>query len=124
MFGLPPTTIPSYPTDPESRQLLIGHAYRLLAEATPQAPHPVAVVELPEARKVVVAELGEVTSTMPPEQAYVMRAGLARDLEFQQAQDLAAEWFSADAIRSRLQYRALDDGRKSKTDRTKTASTE
>jgi hypothetical protein len=122
MFGLPPTTIPSYPTTPESRQVLIGHAFQLLSEATPQAPHPVAMVELPKERKVVVAELGQVTSTMPPEQLYAMRLGLAREMEFQQAQDLAADWFSADAIRGRLNYHPLDDGRQVEDDRTKTAS--
>jgi len=123
MFGLPPTTVPNYPTTPESRQELIGRAYQLLSEATPTAPHPVAVIELPEERKVVVAELGTVTSTMPAEQMYFMRMSLAREMEFQQAQDLAADWFNADAIRSRLNYKPLDDTRKNKnTDRTKTAS--
>jgi len=123
MFGLPPTTVPNYPTTPESRQELIGRAYQLLSEATPTAPHPVAVIELPEERKVVVAELGTVTSTMPAEQMYFMRMSLAREMEFQQSQDLAADWFNADAIRSRLNYKPLDDTRKNKnTDRTKTAS--
>jgi hypothetical protein len=123
MFGLPPTTIPNYPTTPESRQALIGQAYQLLSEATPQAPHPVAVVSLPEEHKVVVAELGNVTSTMPPEQAYLVRLSIARELEFQQAQDLAADWFNAEAIRNRLNYKSLDDTHKGKNnDRTKTAS--
>ena len=109
MFGLPPTTIPSYPTTPESRQAIVTEAADLLAQATPDAPHPVGVVELPEDRKVVVAELGAVTSRLPADQAYLTRLGVAHQMEFQEAQNLAAEWFTEAAIKARLNYRSLDE---------------
>jgi hypothetical protein len=121
MFGLPPTTIPSYPTTPESRQVLIGHAFQLLSEATPQAPHPVAMVELPKERKVVVAELGQVTSTMPPEQLYAMRLGLARETGVPAAQDLAADW-SAPTRSAAAQLPPAGRRAQVEDDRTKTAS--
>ena len=80
------------------------------------ARHPVGVIELPEERKVVVAELGEVTSRLPADQAYLTRIGVAHQLEFQQAQDLAAEWFTDSAIKGRLKYRPLNEERDAKSD--------
>ena len=122
-YGMGPTTIPNYPTSPESRMMLAGQGSLLLSEATPDAPHPVAMVPLPEDRKVVVAELGNITNRLPEDQAYLTRIGVAHQMEFQQAQDLAAEWFTAPAVKARMQYRPLDEEReKKRTDRTKTAS--
>ena len=125
-YGMGPTTIPNYPTSPESRMMLAGQGMLLLSEATPDAPHPVAVVPLPEDKKVVVAELGNITNRLPADQAYLTRIGVAHQMEFMQAQDLAAEWFTAPAVKARMPYRPLDEERKTTTDRTndrtKTAS--
>lgn len=122
MFGLPPTTIPSYPTSPESRQVIVAEAADLLTQATPDAPHPIGVIELPEEKKVVVAELGAVTSRLPADQAYLTRIGVAHQMEFQQAQDLAALWFTEAAIKSRLNYRSLNEESRSTRDTDRTAS--
>jgi hypothetical protein len=43
-------------------------------------------------------------------------------MEFQEAQDLAADWFTEDAIKARLNYRSLEPDQKSKKDRTRTAA--
>lgn len=115
MYGMPPTTIPSYPTTPESRQLLVMQSYLLLSQATPDAPHPVAMVLLPEEKKAVVVELGEVTSRLPTDQVYLTQLGVAHQMAFQEAQNLAAEWFNEEAVKARLQYRSLaEDGKDTK----------
>lgn len=105
MFGMGPTTIPNYPTTPETRQRLVAQSSKLLADATPDAPHPVALLELPEEKRIVVAELGNVTSRIQADRAFETKLGVANQITFQEAQDLAAEWFSPDAIRQRLNYR-------------------
>jgi hypothetical protein len=126
MYGMPPTTIPNYPTTaPAVRAELANLAYNtLLAQATPDAPHPVALIEMPEEKKIIVAELGEVTSRVPAEAAYLVRNEMAHRMTYSEAQDLAAEWFTEDAIKARLNYRSLEDerGGKSKKDPTRTAS--
>jgi hypothetical protein len=122
MYGMPPTTIPNYPTSGPSVRALAAEAQELLNQATPDAPHPAALVELPEERKVVVAELGEVTSRIQPDTAYATRLGVAHQMAFQQAQDLAADWFTEDAIKARLNYRSLEPDANPKKDRTRTAS--
>ena len=119
MFGMGPTTIPNYPTTPGVRQEMIQQAMRLLTEATPDARHPVALIELPEEKKVLVAELGEVTSSLQPSQAYYVQLGQANTIAFQQTQNLAAEYFAAEAVKARLNYRSLDEEEKAKE---KTAS--
>ena len=62
MYGFGPTTIPNYPVDFTVRQRLVQDAFDLLSKATPDAPHPVAMIDLPTERKVLVAELRDVTS--------------------------------------------------------------
>jgi hypothetical protein len=124
MYGLPPTTIPNYPASAPSIRAVAGQAYQLLTQASPDSPHPTALVELPDEKKVVVAELADVTSLIPAEQAPLIRAEVGYRLAFDQAQDLAAEYFTADAVKSRLGYRSLEDRpRKDAKDGTRTAST-
>jgi hypothetical protein len=109
MFGKGPTTIPNYPTTPETRQQLVDKSYKLLSEATAEAPHPVSLIELPDEKRVVVAELGDVTSRIQADRAYETRLGVTHQMAFQKAQDLAAEWFTSEAVKSRLDYRSLAD---------------
>ena len=108
-FGFGPTTIPNFPTEQEARDRLVQEAFeKLLAEATPQKPHPVALIELPSERRVLVAELGDVTSQLKPDESFRERLRVARQIAFRQGQDLAAEWFRADAVKNRLGYRSAD----------------
>lgn len=121
MYGMPPTTIPNYPTSAPSVGAVAAQAYRLLGQASPDAPHPLVLIELPDEKKVVVAELGEVTSLIPEETAYYTRNMFAHQMAFKEAQDLAAEWFNEDAVKARLGYRAVNEDDQQK-DATKTAS--
>ena len=127
MYGLPPTTIPNYPASMPSIRTVSTEAYRLLTQASPDAPRPVALIELPEERKVIVAELGDVTSLIPPDSSYLIRLGQQHQLAFEAAQDLAADYFTADAVRARLNYRSTEDHPRDRKatdkDPTRTAST-
>lgn len=106
-FG--PTTIPNYPLDADARTAFVAQAYeKLLADATPDRPHPVAVIELPTERKVVVAELAGVKSQLKEAGAFADRLLAARQMEFTQERELTAEWFRLDAVKARLQYRSAD----------------
>jgi hypothetical protein len=70
---------------------------------------------LPDEKRVVVAELGDVTSRIQVDRAYETRLGVANQMAFQEAQDLAAEWFNPEAVKSRLNYRSLAEDRKPET---------
>jgi hypothetical protein len=107
--GFGPTTIPNYPIESDARDKLVNDAYeKLLAQATPQNPHPVALIELPSEKRVLVAELGDVSSKLRPEQSFRDRLLVALSLKRQQGQDLAAQWFRPDAVKARLGYRSAD----------------
>ena len=101
--------MPNYPLDADARAAFVAQAYeKLLAEASPDKPHPVAVIELPSERKVVVAELAGVKSQMREAAAFADRLLAARQMEFVQERELAAEWLRYDAVKSRLNYRSAD----------------
>jgi hypothetical protein len=107
--GLGATTVPNYPLDADARAAFVAQAYeKLLGLATPDRPHPVAVIELPSERKVVVAELAGVKSQMKEAGAFADRLITARQIEFTQERDLAADFLRADAVKSRLNYRSAD----------------
>jgi hypothetical protein len=105
-FG--PTTIPNYPLEADARRTLATEAYKLLEQATPQRPNPVAMITLPSERKILVAELAGVTNQLNDNQNFVNRMDVARRLAFRQVQDLVTTWFKADAVKSRLGYRSAD----------------
>jgi hypothetical protein len=108
-FGFGPTTIPNYPTDQDGRDKLVAETYeKLLGQATPQNPHPVALIELPSERRVLVAELGDVSSQMKPDESFRDRLRMARTLAYREGQELAAQWFRPEAVKSRLAYRSAD----------------
>jgi hypothetical protein len=123
--GMGPTTVPNYPLDADARVAFVAQAYeKLLGEATPDRPHPVAVIELPSERKVVVAELAGVKSQMKESAAFAERLVTARQMEFAQERELAADFLRADAVKSRLNYRSADpeeDKRREEEKRKRTA---
>ena len=110
-LGFGPTTIPNYPTTPETRQQLLGLTQTLLTDATPDAPHPVAMVELPEEKRVIVAELRDVSSRIQADQSYATHVYVASQLEMQEAQELAVDWFKPENVKARLNYRSLVEER-------------
>ena len=103
-----PTTIPNYPLDADARRELADQASKLLAEASPDHPHPVALFGLPSERKVAVAELAGVINQLKDTQAFADRLMVARQMEFTKTRELAADYFRADAVKSRLGYRSAN----------------
>jgi hypothetical protein len=119
-----PTTIPNYPLEADARQAMVAQAQKLLTEATPDKPNPAMVIELPSERKVLVAELAGVTSQLPEQFAFAERLRAARQMAYREMQTLAADYFKADAVKSRLGYRSLDpeeDKRREEEKRKRTA---
>lgn len=98
------TLIPAVELPPPARQRLVGEAFNLLAKATPDAPHPVAVVELPAASRVVVAELSDVERAWRDEQQDLLQYQLGRQIAAQRAQRLLTDYFTFDAVKNRLGY--------------------
>lgn len=95
-------SIPGYSLpDRVSREQLGAAAANLLKEASVQDPHPIDLVELPVARRVIVAELG--SATLPTFQwlAQLRASGFAHQERFRK---LADEWFSYDRVVSRMHY--------------------
>jgi hypothetical protein len=108
-FGFGPTTIPNYPTDADAREKLVNEAYdKLLAQATPENPHPAALIELPSEKRALVAELGDVSSQMKPDDSFRNRLRIARGLAYRQGQELVEQWFRPQAVKARLGYRPAD----------------
>jgi hypothetical protein len=98
--------IPGYPLQNSSaaRELLdaVGELPRI---ASPSDPHPDKLIELPTARRVVVAELGGVQLPVAIEQAKLRAVQRERQTWLEQ---LADEWFSYPSVVSRLDYKPVE----------------
>lgn len=105
MMGMPPQSIPGYEVAADAKETLIREATALLSNATAQNAQPRTVIELPDARKVLVAELAGVSSRLPTDAAYQVSVELSRQIAAQRAQALVAEWLTYPAVKARLDYR-------------------
>jgi hypothetical protein len=95
--------IPNYPlTDAAAQARLDEAAQKLLEQATPDDPRPDTLVELPSARRVVVAELAGAQLELPEWFAQYEVVQMQRQ---QAVQKLAADWFNYDAVVSRMNYK-------------------
>jgi hypothetical protein len=107
-FGFDQRTpkIPNFAADFMSTGALMDKAHGLLTDATPANPHPVAVVEMPADKKVVVAELADVTLDIPADQLALMKIRTNANEQQQGSEMLAESWFSYDAVVKRLDYKS------------------
>jgi hypothetical protein len=95
--------IPNYPlTDPAAQTKLDDAAQKLLEHATPSESRPDTLVEMPSAQRVVVAELAAAQLELPEWFAQYEVDQMQRQ---QAIQKLAADWFSYDAVVSRMAYK-------------------
>lgn len=99
------TLIPAVTLSDTARQHLVAHAFELLGKATPDKPHPAGISELPDAGRVVVAELADVERPWKDDQQDLLQYQFAQQLAMQRAQRLLAEYFKFDAVKQRLDYR-------------------
>jgi hypothetical protein len=96
--------IPGYPLTDTAAQMNLDQASgKLLAQATPSEQHPAMLVELPTAQRVVVAELGS-AQLMAPE--WYVQLQVTETQRQMARQKLADDWFSYNAVVSRMGYKA------------------
>ncbi|MDB5354090.1 MAG: hypothetical protein JWN24_543 [Phycisphaerales bacterium] len=100
--------IPNFEGDPASTRALMARAHDLLSQATPGNPHPVAVVEMPGGRKVLVAELADVTLDIPADELAMVKLQQTAQEQSQITEQLAHGWFNYDAVTKRLNYKPED----------------
>jgi hypothetical protein len=98
--------IPNFEADFMSTAALTDKAHSLLSDATPANPHPVAVVEMPADKKVVVAELADVTLDIPADRLALMKIRTTANEQQQGSEMLAQSWFNYDAVVKRLDYKS------------------
>ncbi|MDB5304372.1 MAG: hypothetical protein JWM97_1921 [Phycisphaerales bacterium] len=98
--------IPNFEADFSSTSALMAKAHELLTQATPANPHPVALVEMPADRKVVVAELADVNLDIPADELAMMKLQMAAKEQSMITEQLAQSWFDYDAVTKRLGYKS------------------
>ena len=91
---------------PRARQKLAAEAFELLAQATPERPNPVALVELPSAGRATVARLAEVERSWTDAEQGLAYYRAAQRLAGQRASRVLADYFSFNAMKQRLNYRS------------------
>jgi hypothetical protein len=104
-FRLDQRFIPNFMAGPRAIDALMGKARALLEEATPAHPHPVALVDMPSEKKVVVVELADVSMDSSDSQLFTAKLR-ALSQEQMRAEALAFKYFAYDAVAARLNYTA------------------
>jgi hypothetical protein len=104
-FRLSRPFIPNFIAGPAATSALVGKAKALYEEATPDHRHPVALVEMPSERKVVVAELADVSTDAGPSELFAVKLqALARE-RLRETEMLSQRWFNYDAVAARLGWK-------------------
>ncbi len=101
----PAPLLPGVDLSIPARQQLVTQSFELLAQATPDKPHPTSVIALPAAGRVVVAQLADVERVWKDDQQDLWEFEVARSLTRQRAERLLADYFSFDAVKRRLDLR-------------------
>jgi hypothetical protein len=98
-------SIPDLKLLPDSAAELGRRAALVLAEASPDSnEHPVALVDLPSDRKVLVIELVGAEPVAPADNMYVFQLLKVAQDRHAMAYRLADEYFNYDTITTRLQF--------------------
>ena len=97
--------LPNFIASPAATAALVGKARALLEEATPSNPHPVALVEMPSDRKVMVVGLADVAMDSSDDRTLFLEKFVAMEREkITKVEALAQTWFKYDTVLSRLGY--------------------
>ena len=100
----PGSPIPGYTASPEASRMLGTKARDLLQEASAEDPRPVEIVELPADKKVLVVQLTDVASRIKPDDMYFIQLVRTRQEDAAARENIARQYFSFDALKSRLDY--------------------
>jgi hypothetical protein len=98
-------SIANYELPPGARERFLDAATNLLTEAGKTGnPHPVALVELPQVKKVAIVQLQEVEPLWQADTFAAYSAYAEEELAQQMRQSLLTDWFNYDALVQRIQY--------------------
>jgi len=100
----PGSEIPGYTASTDITSALGRRAGELLREASAEDPHPLALVELPADKKVLVVQLIDVAARITPDDLYFIQLVRTRQEGAQVRTDITAHYFSYDAVKARLNY--------------------
>jgi hypothetical protein len=92
-----------------ARTLIISRAFQLLSQATPDKPHPTAVIEIPADGLALVAQLADVERPWENEGhlAFYQRQ-FGQEITSRRAFPILLNYFKFDAVKRRLGYRSAD----------------
>lgn len=96
--------IPNFIAGQAATQTLMGKTRALVEEATPENPHPVAMVELPSEKKVLVAELADVSLGASDSELFADKLQAWLGDTNRQIEMLSRDWFNYDAVVTRLKW--------------------
>lgn len=100
--------------DPLAAQILAGSAHALLQKVTLSDMHPLQVIDLPPARRTVVAEIRDVERGWLAEQDYSQARGILQTLQSNSQmldrQPLLDRWLNPDEVTRRTGYQATGRG--------------
>lgn len=100
----PGSAIPGYNASPEELRTLGVKASDLLQAATSADLHPLAIVELPADKKVLVVQLIDIAARFKSDDMYFIQLVRTRQQDAAQRENIARQYFSYDALKSRLNY--------------------
>lgn len=107
---MPVTLLPGVELSDDARLKVVGDAFTMLADATPDKPHPVSLTELPTAGRVVVSELGEVERSWGDENQRLAEQQVVQQISTSRAQRILSSYFTFDAVKRRMDYRSFGEG--------------
>ena len=97
--------IPQVELPEAARDQLIADAFKQLAAATPDKPHPISLVELPTAARVVVHDLAEVERGWRDDDRHLNELQAARQITSRNALRVLRKYFTYDAVKGRVDFR-------------------
>jgi hypothetical protein len=100
----PAVLIPQVELPEAARDQLVGDAFKQLMLATPDNPHPLSLIELPTAARVVVHELADVERAWTQEQQPLAEMQAARQMTGRNAMRVLRKYFTYDAVKARVDY--------------------
>jgi hypothetical protein len=100
----PGSEIPGYTASTDVTRAIGTHARDLLRDASAENPHPLALIELPADNEVLVLQLVDVAARISPDEMYFVKLVRTRQDGARERLDVAARYFSYDAVKSRLNY--------------------
>jgi hypothetical protein len=100
----PGSEIPGYTASTDVTRAIGTQAGDLLRAASAENPHPLALVELPADKEVLVLQLVDVAARVSPDEMYFVELVRTRQDGARERMNIAAHYFSYDAVKSRLNY--------------------